>query len=159
MPGSQLAVDRYLQDHHVATLATSAGDVAWAAAVFYVNDGHTLYFLSSPTSRHCANLARNPRVAVTIQEDHDDWRTIKGVQLAGNACEIGGAEADRARTLYVRKFPFVEDAGGDTPAVLARAMRKIRWYKVVPTVLYFIDNSAGFGQRREIDLRGAGRSS
>ena len=50
-------VAQHLQSHHVATLATTGAQGVWAAAVFYVHDGWALYFLSSPTSRHCANLA------------------------------------------------------------------------------------------------------
>lgn len=38
------------------------------------------------------NLAHDPRVAVTIQEDYSDWLEIKGVQLEGVASEISGAE-------------------------------------------------------------------
>lgn len=146
-------VQAYLQEHHVATLAT-ADQTVWAAAVFYVNDGYTFYFLSSPASRHCGNLARNPRVALTVQEDYADWPDIKGVQLEGIASEIGGDEEDFARRLYGRKFPVVGKLA-QAPAAIVKAMAKVRWYKVVPTRAYFIDNSAGFGHREEIDLPAA----
>lgn len=145
----------YLHDHHVVTLATAAANSGsgfpWASAVFYVNDGFTLYFLSSPTSRHCLNLAENPHVAATIQEDYDDWPKIKGVQIEGHASEIAGAEETAARKLYGEKFPIIGKLG-QAPAVIVKAMAKVRWYKVVPSRLYFIDNSAGFGHRDEIDL-------
>jgi uncharacterized protein len=143
-------VHGYLKQHHVATLATSDESI-WAAAVFYVNDGYTIYFLSSPTSRHCRNLARNARVALTIQEDYADWPEIKGVQLEGEASEISGSEEHHARLLYGQKFPVVGKLA-QAPAAIVKAMAKVRWYKVVPTRLYFIDNSAGFGRRDEIDL-------
>jgi len=94
----------YLQQHHVATLATSGSEGIWAAAVFYVSDGTTLYFLSSPTSRHCQNLAHSARVAVTIQQDYADWPDIRGVQIEGVAAEIAGAEEEQARKLYGQKF-------------------------------------------------------
>ena len=144
-------VEAYLQNHHAATLATgSCGDI-WAAAVFYVNDGYTLYFLSSPTSRHCLNMAQNPRVAVTIQEDCPDWLEIKGVQIEGVASEISGVEEDRARSLYGQKFPVVGMLA-KAPAAIVKAMTKVRWYKVVPHRLYFIDNSVSLGHRDEVDL-------
>lgn len=146
-------VQDYLQEHHVATLAT-ADETVWAAAVFYVNDGYTFYFLSSPSSRHCLNLARNPRVALTVQEDYSDWQDIKGVQLEGVASQIAGDEEDLARRLYGRKFPAVGKLA-QAPAAIVKAMAKVRWYKVVPTRVCFIDNSAGFGHREEIDLRAA----
>lgn len=143
----------YLRGHHVMTLATHGDSGPWAAAVFYVNDGFTLYCLSAPSSRHGTNLAQNPRVSATIQEDCADWPEIKGVQLEGAACEISGEEERRARSLYGEKYPVVGKLA-QAPAAIVKAMAKVRWYKVVPERLYFIDNSAGFGHRDEIDLRG-----
>jgi len=144
-------VKRYLRDHNVATLATLGRGNPWAAAVFYVSDGYTLYFLSSPTSEHCLNLAQNPRVALTIQEDYSDWLEIKGVQMEGVVSELSGAEEERARRLYGEKFPVV-CLMTHAPAAIVKALAKVRWYKVVPLRLYFIDNSAGLGHRDEIDL-------
>lgn len=145
-------VQGYLREHHVATLATGCNDDLWAAAVFYANDGPTLYFLSAPTSRHCLGLAQNPRVAVTIQEDYADWLEIKGVQIEGVASELSGAEEEKARRLYGQKFPVVGKLA-QAPAAIVKALAKVRWYKVVPQRLYFIDNSVSLGHREEVDLR------
>ena len=149
--GLRIQVQDYLHAHHVATLATVGSEGVWAAAVFYVNDGFKIYFLSSPASRHCQNLAHNAHVAVTIQEDYADWPDIKGVQIEGISSEITGAEEDRARKLYGQKFEVFGKAS-QAPMAIAKALSKVRWYKVVPTRLFFIDNSAGFGHRDEIDL-------
>lgn len=144
-------VQRYLQNHHVATLATCGNEGLWAAAVFYVNDGNTLFFLSSPKSRHCLNLVQNPHVAVTIQEDYSDWLEIKGVQIEGIVTEISGEEEVLARKLYGQKFPVV-GLLAQAPAAIVKALAKVRWYKIVPRRLYFIDNSLGLGNRDEIKL-------
>ncbi len=146
-----IRVQKYLHDHNVATLATSGNGGPWAAAVFYASDGYTLYFLSSPTSRHCLELAQTTRVAVTIQEDYADWLEIKGVQIEGVASEISGDEEELARKLYGQKFPLV-GLLAQAPAVIVKAMAKVRWYKIVPHSLYFIDNSLGLGHRDEVDL-------
>ena len=146
-----IRVQHYLRDHNVATLATSSNGDLWAAAMFYVSDGHTLYFLSSPTSRHCLNLVQSPRVAVTIQEDYTDWLEIKGVQIEGVASEISGAEEEKARRLYGQKFPAVGMLA-QAPAAIVKALAKVRWYKIVPQRLFFIDNSIGLGHRDEIKL-------
>ncbi len=143
--------EQYLRAHSVATLATRSGDDLWAAAVFYVNDGFALYFLSAPTTRHCTNLAQDPRVALTIQEDYADWLEIKGVQIEGIASEISGAEEEKARRLYGEKFPVVGKLA-QAPAAIVKALAKVRWYKVVPHRLFFIDNSFGLGHRDEIGL-------
>ncbi len=152
-PGDDPAtrVADYLRQHHVATLASVGAEGVWAAAVFYVNDGYTLYFLSSPASRHCRNLSADACVAMTIQEDYADWPAIKGVQIEGMASEIAGAEEKRARLLYGQKYPVVGKLA-QAPAAIVKAMAKVRWYKVEPQRLYFIDNSAGFGHRDEIAL-------
>jgi uncharacterized protein YhbP (UPF0306 family) len=141
----------YLRAHHVMTLATHGAGGPWAAAVFYVNDGFTLYFLSGPKSRHALNLAGHPRVAATVQTDYADWPEIKGVQLEGVAGEITGAEEKRARALYGGKFPVVGKLA-KAPAAIVAALAKVRWYRVVPERLHFVDNSVGFGHRDEVEL-------
>ncbi|MDD2735711.1 MAG: pyridoxamine 5'-phosphate oxidase family protein [Desulfuromonadaceae bacterium] len=142
---------RYLQNHHVATLATCCNECPWAAAVFYVNDDVTLFFLSSPTSRHCLNLKQNPRVAVTIQEDYSDWLEIKGVQIEGVASEISGTEEEKARRLYGQKFPVIGMLA-QAPSAIVKALGKVRWYRIEPHRIYFIDNSLGLGNRDEVKL-------
>jgi hypothetical protein len=139
----------YLCEHNVMTLATAGPYGLWAAAVFYVSDGFTLYFLSAPTSRHSRNLAAQPAVSATIQEDYDDWRTIKGIQLEGEAVRIEGREAEDAWQAYGRKFPFVAPAA-HAPAALVGALSRIAWYRLVPAHLHFIDNQLGFGHRDEL---------
>lgn len=156
MPGGLRArVINYLREHHVMTLASHGDDGVWAAAVFYANDGFEIYFLSSPGSRHCQNLARNPRASAAVHEDYADWKEIKGIQMEGIASVLAGKEAEHARRLYGAKFPVVGNPE-QAPALIVEALAKVRWYKLIPERLYFIDNSAGFGHRDEIDLRQAG---
>ncbi len=144
-------VQSYLRAHHVMTLATHGDEGVWAAAVFYANDGYSIYFLSSPSSRHCGNLAANPRASAAVHEDYADWREIKGVQMEGIAVALAGDEEQKARRLYGAKFPIVGKLE-QAPAAIVKALAKVRWYKLVPERLYFIDNSAGFGHRDEIEL-------
>lgn len=146
-----LCVVQHLQAHHVATLATVGSDGVWAAAVFYVHDGWNLYFLSSPTSRHGLNLAEQPEVAVTIQADYTDWPGIKGVQMQARVQMLEGAEETHARALYGKRFPVVGKLA-QAPAAIVKALAKVRWYRVAPQRLLYIDNSLGFGQRQELDL-------
>jgi len=141
----------YLSDRNVMTLATTGPQGLWAAAVFYVNDGFTLYFLSAPTSRHSLNIEAQPTVSAAIQEDYKDWREIKGIQLEGEARRIEGAEQAAAIARYGLKFPIVGNLA-TAPAEIVKAMSRIAWYKVTPTRLYFIDNSLGLGHRDEVPL-------
>ncbi len=139
----------YLQNHNVMTLATTGPAGLWAAAVFYVNDGFTLYFLSAPGTRHSQNIAAQPGVAATIQEDYKDWPEIKGIQLEGQVYQIKGTEKATTIALYGAKFPVIGNVS-KAPTEIIKAMSKIGWYKVEPERLYFIDNSLGLGHRDEV---------
>ena len=139
----------YLESHNVMTLATHGPEGLWAAAVFYVSDGFRLYFLSAPTTRHGRNLAENPHVAATIQDDYRDWLAIRGIQLEGSCRQLDGEQQSNARARYEAKFPIV---GAGAPLQIAQALDKVAWYKVTPERAFFIDNSVGLGHRDEIPL-------
>jgi uncharacterized protein YhbP (UPF0306 family) len=144
----------YLKSHHTMTLATCAGGAPWAATVFFASDELRLYFFSAPESRHCQNLAANGRVAVTVQEDYQDWRKIKGIQLEGRAELVDGLVAKaKAMAIYALKYPEVIKLFTDpTSGVFHKAFLKVRFYCVVPEKLFFIDNAQGFGRRQELRL-------
>ncbi|HEY1374664.1 MAG TPA: pyridoxamine 5'-phosphate oxidase family protein [Candidatus Binatia bacterium] len=142
----------YMESHNTMTLATSQNESPWAATVFYASDGLKLYFFSAPDSRHCQNLAANPRVAVTIQEDYHDWRKIKGIQLEGHVAAVDSLiEKGKAMTVYARKYPDVmkifTDPGSGS---LYKAFLKVKFYRVAPEKLFYIDNEQGFGKRQEL---------
>jgi uncharacterized protein YhbP (UPF0306 family) len=142
----------YLDAHNTMTLATCAGNVPWAATVFYASDDLRLYFFSAPDSRHCENLAANSRVAATIQEDYRDWRQIKGVQLEGSVALIDSVvEKTKALAVYARKYPEVIKLFMDpTSGVFHRAFLKVKFYRVTPEQVFFIDNAQGFGKRQQL---------
>jgi uncharacterized protein YhbP (UPF0306 family) len=143
----QEAID-YLRSHHVVSIATLGADGPAAAAVFYVNQGTRLYFLSAPHSLHCRNFMADARVALTIQEDYSDWSAIKGIQIDALVRELEGEEKEEAKRLYGEKFPGVL---GDRPvlAALAEAVRKVRWYEAAAQRIRFINNQRGFGHKEE----------
>lgn len=135
----------YLAAHNVMTLATSS---VWAAAVFYASEGFTLYFVSSPASRHSRDLARDARVAAAIHEDYADWRAIRGIQLSGTVERLEGKAREAALACYRNKFSFLNSPA----AALAQALGKAACYRLTPDEIHFIDNSAGFGSRTRIHL-------
>ena len=150
----QPQVRDYLHTHNTMTLATCAGDVPWAATVFYASEEWKLYFFSAPQSRHGQNLAVNSRVAVTIQEDYKDWRRIKGIQLEGKGLQVDSVLGKtKAMAVYARKYPevirlFTTPGSG----VFYQAFLKVKFYCVVPERIFYIDNEQGFGKRQELDL-------
>ena len=136
----------YLRTHHVLTLAVSDADGPWAAALFYASDGFRCYFLSDPRSRHARAVAANPRVAVTIQDQEEDWTAIRGIQLEGTVRRLTGLALAAALARYVGRFPRAAEA-----PQLATAFRRAATYELVPSRLFLVDNRR-FGQRLEVPL-------
>jgi uncharacterized protein YhbP (UPF0306 family) len=146
----------FLHHHDTMTLATigPAGEPQ-AAAVFYAADsGLDLYFLSDPQSRHGRNLAREPRVAATIQADGQNWREITGLQIEGTAALVDGVDkiAGVAR-LFAERFEFLREllteGDGMGPPELAGPLASSRFYVLRPTWIRSIDNKLGFGHHEE----------
>ena len=162
---------RYLKEHNTLTLATWEQERPWATALFYASDGFDLFFLSDPKTRHSVDLEANPIVAVTIQEDYQEWASIKGVQMEGRAYVVVEEEdMARAVAVYVEKYPFV--AGylrlmmspfARIAIFLDRFMEKLsfiphlpaapaRFYKIVPKRIWFTDNEVKFGNRDQLEF-------
>lgn len=138
----------YLANHQVMTLATHGADGVWAAAVFYVNDGFTFYFLSAAHTRHARHITATTWAAATIQEDYRDWEAIRGIQMAGRVQMVAGDARETAVSHYLAKYPFVNQPDSQ----IAAALDKVNWYQLVPQRLYFIDNSRGLGHRDRVPL-------
>lgn len=144
----QRALD-YLAAHRVATVATHGPEGPWAAAVFYASRGFDLYFLSSPRSRHAGDIALSGRAAATVQEDYAEWSEIMGIQLEGAVEMLSGSEEARAKSLYASKFPFTSGAAA-APDAIVTALARVRWYRLVATRAWFVDNTLGFGHRDQV---------
>jgi uncharacterized protein YhbP (UPF0306 family) len=147
----------FLSAHNTLTLATERDGKPWATALFYANDGFTLYFLSDRKTRHAAHLRNNPHVAATIQDDQRDWRAIQGVQLEGTCEEIADPiESARVLVVYAGKFPFIGDLVR-LPKELRAAMASARFHKITPSWVRLIDNTRGLGYKEEIHPEGPPR--
>jgi uncharacterized protein YhbP (UPF0306 family) len=145
----------YLRGHHVMAVASCHENVPWAAAVFYASDNFDLYFLSNPKSRHGTYIAHNARVSAAIHEDYRNWREIRGIQLEGRAERLTSIKLQaRFWKIYEKKFPFVKDffRPGSVREMLSTKVTGIRLYRIVPSQVYYIDNSKGFGHRELLDL-------
>lgn len=143
----QMALD-YLATHQVMTVATNGPEGLWAAAVFYVNAGFDLIFLSAGHTRHVLNFTAVPRIAATIQEDYRDWQQIKGIQLEGSVSLLTNVSRETSIARYLQKYPFLAQADAN----MQNALAKVNWYLLQPERLFFIDNSLGLGHRDEISL-------
>lgn len=147
----------YLESHHTLSLATVGDDgLPHAATLFYVNRGFDIFFVTSPASRHGLNLTQHAQVSVTIDEDYASWRLIKGIQMGGKVKPVGGIwENGRLALSFVKKFPDVADFFSAPQRLGEKIFSKVegvKFYELLPSRIYFIDNERGFGHREELLL-------
>jgi uncharacterized protein YhbP (UPF0306 family) len=124
----------YLSEQGTMTLATaSPAGVPRASTFLYVNDGPTLYFWTKPNTTTAKHIERNPVVSFAIDSYSDDLRQTKGVQgMAEARVVLSGEEIARVAALFGDKFPDLSPG----------ATMSISFFRVAPTDIEFIDNTA-----------------
>ena len=147
MEDSLQSAYQYLLQHSVLCLSTCVENESWVAPVFYSVINTQIVFLSAPHTRHCKNIALNPKVSASIQEDCKDWAEIKGIQLQGTVSRIEDEAIPAVISAYAEKFPII---GSEAPKEIRSALNKVGWFELTVEQLYFIDNSKGFGHRTEL---------
>jgi len=133
-----------LDQHRKMTIATLRPD-GWpqATTVGYANDGLTLYFLCGIDSQKAANLARDDRVSLTIDDDIAQVMEITGLSMAAHAqAVIDQAEAEVALRLLMLKYPEQKSLPASLPMPTPA---DVRIFRVTPTVISVLDYSKGFG--------------
>jgi uncharacterized protein YhbP (UPF0306 family) len=133
----------YLGDHRYLTLATVSPDgEPMAATVSYANSGTIIFVSTGRTTDKFKNIGQNPRVALTVDEDYDNWGDIRGVQIRGTAELLDeGREMEAAKETLSCKFPQMAHMPKNV---------NFAFFKIVPTVAYYLDNSKGFGHRNKV---------
>jgi nitroimidazol reductase NimA-like FMN-containing flavoprotein (pyridoxamine 5'-phosphate oxidase superfamily) len=122
------------------TIATVRADgYPQATTVSYVSDGLTIYFGTAANSQKATNLARNPKVSITINLPYTSWDDIRGVSIGGIAERMeGGAETTRVVRLMFEKFPQIARYESAVTGELAL-------FRVTPQVISLLDYRKGFG--------------
>jgi uncharacterized protein YhbP (UPF0306 family) len=68
-----------------------------------------LVWISEPGATHSRNLRDNAAAAVAVYDSGQSWgEPDRGIQLFGEARELGGEPARDAAALYARRFPAYE---------------------------------------------------
>lgn len=140
-----------IREQHVMTLGTSSSDGTWSAPVYYLYENKSFYFFSNPNSRHIREAFESDgHCAVSIFEDSDRFDQIKGLQMTGKIIKADKTSAIRTAILYAKRFKI----NPNSKDCLAFIQQKFRasFYRFVPEKLLYMDNSVGFGTRKEINL-------
>lgn len=148
MDETYFSAHRYLAAHNVLCLSTCVDDIPWVSPVFYSLVNSRIVFLSASHTRHCKNIALNPKISASIQQDYKDWSDIKGIQLEGTVSCVQGDDTQAVVKAYSEKFPITGDSA---PREIRDALDKISWFSLTVSRLYYIDNSKGLGHRTKLD--------
>jgi general stress protein 26 len=137
------------QRQQIASVLGVANDLAIATVrpdgwpqvttVSYVADGTRIYFGAWAKSQKAQNIARDPRISITVTAPYTDWGGIRGLSLSGHAVRVTeAAELARVFELMVSKFPQIGQ-------FLKADDVEMALYRVDPEVVSILDYAQGFG--------------
>ncbi|TFW52584.1 pyridoxamine 5'-phosphate oxidase family protein [Bradyrhizobium sp. MOS001] len=133
---------RLLDQHRTTRIATLRSD-GWpqVTTVGYANDGLVIYFLCGADSQKAANLAKDDRVSLTVDDDPTQVMDIVGLSMAARAKLVTNpAEFEKALHLLISRYP--NQKGLDLPMPNTS---EVCVFRVTPTIVSLLDYSKGFG--------------
>lgn len=139
-------LDRLLSAQPLAVLATSGskGPYANLVAIARGDDHRALLFATSRYTRKYANLCRNPRVALLIdnrQNDVSDFRDAAAVTAIGTAVEVEAEARPAMEAQYVKSHPSLAGFVRSPTTVLYRVA--VEQYILVTRFQHVMEVSAG----------------
>ena len=129
-------VQTLLDQHRTMRIATLRPD-GWpqVTTVGYANEGFTLYFLCGRDSQKAANLARDDRVSLAIDDDAPQVMDITGLSMAARAQAVEDkAEAEKAMGLLFARYPEQKSLPGPMPSP-----EDVSIFRLTPTVISVLD--------------------
>ncbi len=146
-PDAKQQLSEILAQAQDMTLATLRPD-GWpqATTVGFVAEGCVLYFGCGAKSQKARNLARDPRVSLTVNLPYKTWSDIRGASMGGKASRVTDpGELLRITSLFLAKFPMIQDYMGAEPEEMAI-------FRVDPVVASVLDYREGFGAQEFVTL-------
>jgi nitroimidazol reductase NimA-like FMN-containing flavoprotein (pyridoxamine 5'-phosphate oxidase superfamily) len=131
-----------LDRHRTMRIATVRPD-GWpqVTTVGYANEGFSIYFLCGLDSQKAANIARDDRVSLAIDDDPAEVMEITGLSMAARARVVADpAEAQKAIGLLMSRYPEQKATGLPMPEP-----SEVRLFCLTPTVISLLDYAKGFG--------------
>jgi PPOX class probable F420-dependent enzyme len=105
-------LDAFLTEQRTCRVATlSADGRPHISALWFAWDGTALWLYSLTRSRRWAELRRDPRIAVIVDDGHD-YGELRGAELSGEAVRVGEAprsgapcpELDAPERMFAAKY-------------------------------------------------------
>jgi nitroimidazol reductase NimA-like FMN-containing flavoprotein (pyridoxamine 5'-phosphate oxidase superfamily) len=100
-------IEQILKNNLVGAIATINEDGSpWVTPVHIVSDDEAVYWFSKETVQHSLNIARNPKVSLTLFSS-DLSRGPKGVYINGQVEKLDVAATTEAKKLLEAKIGFL----------------------------------------------------
>lgn len=144
------AIRQFLRGENTVVLSTvSPAGQAQSAPLFYLlqEDPLELYWLSSPSSEHSANIEVHTSCSAAVFRSTDKWEEIVGVQMRGLVDLVKGPKRKSIVKRYCDRYEL-----GFLPSI---AISRCSLYVFRPNWIRFLDNSKGFGYKYEIVIEGS----
>lgn len=110
-----------------------------ATVVSFAHDGLLIYFGCGADSQKAKNIAREPRVSITMTTPYGDWMGIRGLSIAAVAEEVTvPGELNEVWKLMAARFPQIASVEPAEPGA-------VKVMRVRPTMISILDYSKGFG--------------
>jgi uncharacterized protein len=129
---------KFINEHHILTLAVSTPHGPWCATCFYVylEKENLFVFTSDDDTRHIREIRQSGDYysSGAIALETRMVGKIRGIQFSGLMRELAGKDLTAARKAYVREFPV---------AYLAT----LHLWGLEPDLIKLTDNRLGFGKK------------
>ncbi len=126
-------ISKFLNEHHVMSLATATADEISVCSLFYAFDEQKLSFVvaSSDDTKHVEHIAKNSNIAGNILLETKIVGKIQGVQFRGSFVPL---EDKELKLEYFKAFPY------------ALALSPKLW-QIKVNYFKMTDNRLGFGEK------------
>ncbi len=127
---------KFINKHHVLTLATTRKNIPYCANCFYVyfEDENMLVFTSDHETKHAQDALNQSIVGGSIVLETNVIGKIQGVQFQGKMYEPNDDLLKQVKARYLKRFP------------VAMLMKTNLWV-VELSFLKFTDNRLGFSKK------------
>jgi len=127
---------KFFKKHHVLTIVTTVKNEPWCANCFYtyLEDDNLLVFTTDEDTRHGKEFLENPIVAGSVVLETMIVGKIQGIQFQGTVYKPAGAELDKVKSRYLKRFPVA-------------ALMDTHLWAVKLTYIKMTDNRFGFGKK------------
>ena len=117
-----------------------------ATTVSYMNDGLTIYFMTTTDSQKAHNIEQNNKVSLTINRQYKNWDDIEGLSMGAFARLVSDTdEKEEIGNLLLAKFPQAAQYEPDNDIELS-------FFRIEPKVISLLDYKKGFGHTEMIEL-------